>query len=416
MDSCVPASPAKGALSQLRVLVLGYVVRGPLGGLAWHHLQYVMGLAELGHDVYFLEDSDDYPSCYNPATNRTTSDPAYGLEFARRAFAAVGLADRWCYYDGHEDRWHGPAAPRIHEVCASAELLLNLSGVNPLRAWMLQVPRRVLVDTDPAFTQIRHLTVSKLRLLASSHHAFFSFGENIGSPGCSIPDDGFPWQPTRQPVVTGVWPVTPAPADGKFTSVMQWDSYAPAVYQGIRYGMKSASFAPYAKLPERVGRIFELAAGGSERPDSELEQNGWTVLDPRVPTADIWTYQRYIQSSRGEFGIAKHGYVASRSGWFSERSTAYMASGRPVIVQETGFSDWLPTGQGVLPFRDPEETVAAIEEIQCRYDPHCRAARELVEEYFSAPRVLTSLIERAWSETPCGVGSPNRCHRAGSRE
>lgn len=379
----------------LRIIVLGYLVRGPLGGLAWHHLQYLMGLAQLGHDVHFVEDSDDYPSCYNPVTNVTSRDPTYGLRFARQALADIGLGDRWCYYDQHSDRWHGPASGKIQRVGETAELLFNLSGVNPLRPWMFNIPVRVLVDTDPVFTQVKHLTRPESRTRASLHNRFFSFGENFGLPDCSIPDDGFPWQRTRQPVCMDAWPVTPGRPQGKFTAVMQWRSYDEVEFRGVKYGMKSDSFPPYLGLPKRIGPDLELAVGAHESRRVDLMRRGWSIVDPRVPTLDIWKYQRYIQESRAEFGIAKHGYVVSRSGWFSERSACYLASGRPVLVQDTGFSKWLPAGNGVLPFNNPDDVVRSVEELACRYDYHCHAAREIAEAYFSATDVLNSLVTRS---------------------
>ncbi|MCU7817017.1 MAG: hypothetical protein KZQ81_17925 [Candidatus Thiodiazotropha sp. (ex Rostrolucina anterorostrata)] len=189
MTSLIDKShPEKGILMKdrrsnqhLRIIVLGYIVRGPIGGLAWHHLQYVMALDRLGHNVYFVEDSDDYPSCYNPTTHITDSDPSYGLKFTADAFKKVGLAERWAYYDAHVSRWFGPCADHILDICKTADLLLNLSGVNPLRSWLATIPKRALVDTDPVFTQLRHLTDSTARSLALQHNSFFSFGENIGN-------------------------------------------------------------------------------------------------------------------------------------------------------------------------------------------------------------------------------------------
>ena len=143
--------------SRLRIVVLGYIVRGPLGGLAWHHLQYVLGLAQLGHDVYFLEDSDDYPSCYDPSRHVFDTDPTYGLRFASSTFERLGLTERWAYHDAHTSQWFGPCGERITDVCRDAVLALNVSGLNPLRPWLLQVPKRIFIDTDPVFTQIRHL-------------------------------------------------------------------------------------------------------------------------------------------------------------------------------------------------------------------------------------------------------------------
>ncbi len=394
VSSTVPGSHSAGP-GRLRIVVLGYIVRGPLGGLAWHHLQYVMGLVKLGHDVYFVEDSGDSPwCCYDPARNVTDADPAYGLRFARHVFEWAGLDARWAYYDAHTLRWLGPGADRILEVCASADLLLNLSGVNPLRPWLLPIPARALVDTDPVFTQIRHLMDGAARDLALLHTSFLSFAENIGTDRSSVPDDGFPWQATRQPIVLDAWPVTPGPADGKFTTVMQWDSYAAREYDGRHYGMKSSSFGRYLDLPDRAGRVFELAIGGLAT-QALLTGKGWGVRNPLELARDPWTYQSYIQASKAEFSVAKHGYVVSRSGWFSERSAAYLASGRPVLLQDTGFSDWLPTGTGAVAFTSPEEALAGIEAINSRYRRHGEAARALAKQYFDAREVLPRLIERA---------------------
>ena len=391
--------------SRLRVVVLGYIVRGPLGGLAWHHLQYVMGLAALGHDVYFIEDSDDFPGCYDPVRSVTDEDPTYGLDFTARCFRDVGLAERWAYFDAHTSRWLGPAASRALDVCASADLLLNLSGVNPMRPWFAQIPARAFVDTDPAFTQVEHLTHAPAAENARMHTAYFTFGENFGRPGCAIPDDGLPWQPTRQPVVLNAWPVTPARAEGKLTTVMQWHSYHMREYEGVQYGMKAESFEPYMNLPRRAGPIFELALGGSTSPGGLIAAHGWGVRDSRVTTRDLWSYRRFIQESKAEFTIAKHGYVVSRSGWFSERSAVYMASGRPVITQETGFSEVIPAGDGVLAFSNPDEALAAIDDLNSRYEFHCRAARTLAEDYFRADAILSHLVERALAPQPAASAS-----------
>ncbi len=293
---------------RFRIVVLGYIVRGPLGGPAWHHLQYVMGLATLGHDVYFMEDSDDVPwSCYDPVRNVTDTDPSYALE-------------------------------------------------------------------------------------------------NIGSAGCSIPDDGFPWRAIRQPIVLDASPVTPGPANGKFTTVMQSDSYPAKEHRGRRYGMKSDSFGPYLNHPGQVEVPLELALGSLSAPHEHLQEHGWWVIDPREPTHDPWTYQRNLQRSRGEFGVAKHGYVTAQSGWFRERTAGYLACGRPAVVQDTGFSDWLPTGEGVLAFRSLEEAVEGIRDATTRYEQQCRAARALAEEYFEAGKVLTRLLESAIRFTPSSTG------------
>jgi hypothetical protein len=380
---------------RLRIIVLGYLVRGPLGGLAWHHLQYVVGLHRLGHDVYFLEDSDDYPACYDPARGVTDTDPSYGLRFAAEAFTRLGLANRWAYHDAHTGRWLGPCAEQAPNRFLPAEIVLNVSGVNPLRPWLNQVPVRVLIDTDPLFTQVRHLTDPAALELAQGHTAFFTFGENLARGTSAVPSDGLPWQATRQPIVLDLWPVTAGPAGGRFTSVMQWDSYPAREYGGQRYGMKAESFGPYADLPRDSGEILELAVGSASAPRPWLAGKGWVLQDPLYVTRDPWTYQAYIRGSKAEFGVAKHGYVRSRSGWFSERSAAYLASGRPVVVQDTGFTEWLPAGAGVLAFRTPDEARARIQEVSAAYQHHCQAARDVAERCFDSRCVLPLLLESA---------------------
>ena len=261
-----------------------------------------------------------------------------------------------------------------------------------MRPWFLNIPKRALIDTDPVFTQVAHLTNTSALERAERHTSFLSFAENIGSANCTVPEDGFAWQPTRQPVVLDQWPVTVAPSEGAFTTVMQWDSYKSVENNDVHYGMKSESFEHYLKLPKRTNSKLELAIGSSNAPRELLESHGWHLRDPLEITRDPWTYQNYIQNSRGEFSIAKHGYVISHSGWFSERSAAYLASGRPVIIQDTGFSDCMKVGEGIWAFNDPDEALTGLDEINRNYEFHCQMARAMAEEYFDSRNVLIKLI------------------------
>jgi hypothetical protein len=383
------------ASSRLRIVVLGYIVRGPIGGMAWHHLHYVLGLSQLGHDVLFLEDSDDYPSCYEPSTHQVGTDPSYGLRFAKHAFDRLNLDEKWAYYDAHTARWHGPAADRAITFCEGADVLINISGVNPLRPWHDNVPCRTLIDTDPVFTQVRHLKDAAARERAAQHNAFFSFGELIDSEASRVPDDGFAWQPTRQPVVLDAWPITEPPQDGAFTTVMQWDSYPALELNGRRFGMKSRSFELVQDLPHRSPAPLEIALGGAQAPRRELQARGWRLVDPLAVTRDPWTYQTYLQRSRGEFSVAKHGYVESRCGWFSERTACYLASGRPALVQDTGFSGILPCGRGLWAYSDADSALEGLRQVEANYQQHCRAARELATECFDSRTVLASLLKRS---------------------
>jgi hypothetical protein len=387
-------SARSNASSRLRIVVLGYVVRGPIGGMVWSDLHYVLGLRRLGHDVWFLEDSDDYPSCVDPVRKTIGTDPTRGLGLASALFERAGFGDRWAYHDAHTATWHGPAGGQIRTNAARADVLLNLAGVNPIRPWLEEIPHRVLIDKDPVFTQLRNATDPAAAERSGLHTCFFTFGENIGRAAARIPPDGLDWQPTRHPIWLSGWPAIPPPRVGHFTTIMQWESYPVREHEGVRYGVKADSFAEYLDLPRRVEPVLELVLGGSAVPRDLLGAHGWRIVDPLAAVPDLWAYRRYVQGSRAELTVAKQAYVVSRSGWFSERSASYLASGRPVVTEETGFSDWLPTGDGVVSFSNREEAAAAIEDVQSRYASHREAARDLARSYFDSKTVLTNLLER----------------------
>lgn len=379
---------------RLRIVVLGYLVRGPIGGMAWHHLQYVIGLQRLGHAVLFVEDSEDYPSCYDPTTHEVGIDPSYGIAFAKRVFRRLSF-ENWAYYDAHSQQWMGPAGEQAVSVCESADLVINISGVNPLRPWLASAPHRVLIDTDPVFTQVKNLTDESTRQRAEAHTDYFSFGELIPAGRSTVPDDGFLWRATRQPVLLDAWPVR-EPVSSRYTTVMQWQSYSPVSYAGRDYGTKQESFAVVEDLPNQVKAQLEIALGSATAPRERLRGLGWWLRDPIEAAPDPWAYQDYLSGSRGEFSVAKHAYASTNSGWFSERSACYLACGRPVIVQETGFSDFFPTGVGLHSFASLEEAKKKLETVESNYAEQCRAAREIAEEYFRSDTVLTDLIESVY--------------------
>ncbi len=378
----------------MKIVILGYIVKGPLGGLAWHHFQYVYGLKQMGHEVLFMEDSEDFPCCYNPETYMVGEDPAYGLQFIQNLFALYNLQHNWCYYDAHTGKWYGQSKQKVLDFCAAASAVINLSGVNPLRDWWTNIPNRILVDTDPVFTQVKHLTDEKAMALAKCHTHFFTFGENFGKPGCSIPDDRLPWQPTRQPVCIDLWKVSPAPPNANWTTVMQWDSYKNALWEGNSFGMKSQSFQEYVTLPNFIQpEKLELALGSVTAPKQLLEKENWLITDPFIATSTPHVFQDYIASSKGEWTVSKHGYVVTNSGWFSERTLNYMMTGKPVIIQNTGFSDFLPIGKGILTFSSLEDAVEKIREVSMSYNDHCLQARQIALTYFEAEEVLARLLK-----------------------
>lgn len=376
----------------MRIVVLGYIVRGPLGGLVWHHLQYVVGLKQMGHDVLFLEDSDDFAGCYNPETFKTSINPQYGLKFIKNIFATHNLLDNWAYYDDHTANWYGKSKTAVFSFCNKANMVINLSGVNPLRDWWTLVPIRILVDTDPAFTQIKHLTDNKAMERAKAHTHFATFGENFGKSICRIPDDGFPWQATRQPLCIDFWKVSNHYSNPNWTTVMQWDSYKESGYDGKVYGMKSLSFKPFMSMPKHTNEKLELAIGSPNAPRKKLINNGWIISDPLEATLTPHAFQKFIANSKGEWSVSKHGYVISKSGWFSERTLNYMASGKPVVIQDTSLSDIIPTGSGVLTFSNIDEAAEQLKRINSDYSFHCKQARKIAEDFFDADKVLQSLL------------------------
>jgi hypothetical protein len=281
------------------------------------------------------------------------------------------------------------------KFCEDADVVLNVSGVNPLREWTRNIPVRVLIDTDPLFTQLRHLQEPERLAFARQHNAFFTFGENIPAGTSKVPDDGLPWRATRQPVSLAAWPDSPAAVGSYYSTVMQWDSYAAQCLAEVEYGMKSRSFEPYFSLPGEVDVGLALAVGGMAAPREELAHAGWRVDDPMPISRTPGTYRDYIASSRGEWSVAKHGYVVAQTGWFSERSCCYLASGRPVIVQDTGWPGCTDEVDGLRFFSGPDGARQALQQIEADYPRHCRGARELAKSLFSPETVLRLLLEQA---------------------
>jgi hypothetical protein len=384
----------------LRILCSGYLVRYPLGGLSWHHLQYLVGFHRLGYKVTFFEHYGWPDSCYDPARNMMTADPSYGIAYLKELLRRYGLDNDWCYL-AEDGTAYGLPRGRLAQLCRESDIYFNLSNIN----WIPELEdcrRRVLVDTDPVFTQIG---AHGLGGPYSRYDLLFTYGENVHRPDCTMPTGGARWMPTRQPVVLDLWPVEPANSQAPFTTVMNWSALGDQQHNGKFYGQKDREFEPFISFPLATREAMEIAVNVSPSVSKRLTDGGWRVADPRGVTRDPYTYQQYIRTSRAEFSVAKHGYVITRCGWFSERSAAYLASGRPVVVQDTGFSDWLETGSGVIPFKTPDEALAGVEGINRRYDFHCQAAREIAEEYFDARKILPALVQRTMEGSAVPVNS-----------
>jgi hypothetical protein len=375
-----------------RIVVAGYIVRYPLGGQLWAHLQYVLGLRQSGHDVYFLEDAGWPDACYDPYSDSMGDDATVGVDIVREAMRNFDLEDRWAFRDAR-DVYYGMSNARALDVIRQTDLLINLSGVTWFDGFE-RIPQRIFVDEDPVFTQVRAASDDDFLGLVKCHQRLVSYGHNINQPGCAIPTLGLRWQPFCQPIVLGRWPVACAQPADTFTTILSWDAYGEVTYAGRSYGSKSRSFPMVLALPQRTRQPLELAVSGEGFPTSELTAHGWRVRDPLEVSRTLDSSREYIQRSRGEFSICKHGYVTSRSGWFSDRSAAYLASGRPVILQDTGFSAWLPVGEGLLAFNSFDEAVEALDSVNMDYAHHRIAARAIAEEYFDARRVLGGLLQQ----------------------
>ena len=380
-------------MERLSIVVAGLIGSIPLPGLTFHYLQYVLGLQRLGHRVLYLEDTGT--AYYDPVSDTMGWDATAALHYLRDVMDRFGLGHCWTFVDS-EGAVHGVSGRARKDLLDSADLFLNVTGAGLVREEYLRIPRRAYIDTDPGFMQFRAAGGSERDLLHLGRHTdFFSFGCNIGMPNCPIPTLGYAWQPTAQPIVLSLWPVAPLPGlDAPFTTVMKWKTYPPVEFGGEQYGMKDVEFERFIELPSHTAQPLELAMTGAP-PVADLERRGWRCRKSREVCHTLDAYQTYIRGSRGEWSIAKNGYVKTRSGWFSERSACYLATGRPVVVQDTGFSGWMETGSGTLAFTTVCEAAAGLEAVRARPGFHAAAARNLAEAYFDSDRVLEDLIERA---------------------
>jgi hypothetical protein len=378
--------------SRLRILLSGMIAADPhQGGATWAVLQYLLGFRRLGHEVVFVEPVP-------PAALRPTGAPlerSINAGYFRRVAADFELTQSALLLAGTRETV-GLPYEEVRRLARDADVLVNISGMLTDEALVASIPTRVYLDLDPAFNQLWHAAQGIDRGFAGHTH-FVTIGLRIGEPGCSVPTCGLPWIKTLQPIVLERWPVADTIEHDALTTVGNWRGYGSIEYQGGFHGQKAHSLRPLIELPTRTTEKFLLAL--SIHPDEvrdleALSRNGWHLVDPAVVAATPADYQRFLQGSKAEFGIAKSGYVISHCGWFSDRSIAYLASGRPVLAQETGFSNFLPTGEGLFAFRSAEDVLAGIEALKLDYTRHARAARTIAEEHFASDRVLGRLLEK----------------------
>jgi hypothetical protein len=382
------------------LVVLGILGSMPFAGVAWQVLHFMEGFRRLGHDVYYLEDTQAWP--YDGDANTITDDCRFTLAYISRLMAWCGFADRWAYRSPVERNCFGLSESDVSAILRSADALINLTGATVLTDGYLRVPVRVYLETDPVLPQVEAATgrTRTLELLgAHTHH--FTFGENLGAPDCLVPQSPFAYQPTRQPVVLDWWfapgSTLGSAARGAFTTVANWQQTGKDLeWRGETYTWsKHHEFLKLLDLPRHTSQPLELALACSDLEVLELlTAHGWQLVDAMPLSRHILPYRTYIWGSRGEFTVAKDQNVRLRSGWFSDRSACYLAAGLPVVTQDTAFGNVLPTGRGLFAFRSMADILDAFDRINSNYAVHSSAAREVAVEYFGAERVLAQLLDR----------------------
>ncbi len=388
--------PRKG-----KIVVFGIIAWYPLAGVVYQCLHYLTGLRRLGYDPYYVEDS--LRDVYDPRINDYTPDARGNLELLARILERHGFAGRWAFRGLHPDgrskgQCFGMAEDQLLRLYREVDACLNVTGGNEIREEHLACPRRIYVESDPFAAQVKVARGDEGTIaLLAAHDTHFSFGENLGAPDCNVPVERFHWLPTRQPVDLDLW-ANPYRAGGAaYNTITTWHNKGGGiVYRGDTYHWtKDREFMKVLDLPRRHPVPFELAAGLDEQVRDLLHNHGWRTVDSLHISGDVDRYRAYIQRARGEFTVARDQYVRPRTGWFSDRSACYLAAGRPVITQETGFSKFLPTGSGLFAFTTMEDILAAVEAIERDYEGNCRAAREIAAEYFAAEKVVGSLLKRS---------------------
>ncbi|MDE3066732.1 MAG: glycosyltransferase family 1 protein [Verrucomicrobiota bacterium] len=376
----------------MKIILAGTIGRSGLGGQAWANLQYLLGLRALGHEVWYLEDCGDTSFVWDWEKAEWNYELEYPAACVRACLAPFGFGKRWIYRAGAGAR--GMALEQFREICAAADLLILRAA--PLWLWRPEYDlprRRAFIDVDPGFTQIAIANGDQgVADGVARCERRFTVAQRLGVADCLIPRNGGPWLKTLPPVFLPEWPVADSPAT-QFTSIMRWQGFREASHGGRSFGQRDQEFPKFIGLPKLTPQTFCIALMGVK--PEELTKRGWAVAPGEVISRTPARYREFIQQSRAEFGVPKHGYVEMRGGWFSDRSVCYLASGRPVAVEDTGLGDWLQVGEGLLTFDDVDSARLAVEKVNSDYERHRRAARALAEKVFATGRVLPSLLEAA---------------------
>ena len=380
----------------MRLIVLGMFGRCPFGGQTWLSLNWLRGFHKLGHEVWYVEDDSVWP--YDPVQQTVTDDCTYAVRHIASCMDRAGLPDRWAYRFGGEDGpcW-GMSSTELNQLYRSCDILFNF-GTADLRKSHLAAPQRIYVESDPVMSQLRLASGDEhTRLAFQQHHRIFSYGENYGSSSCAVPLSGIDYGKTRQAIDLQFWCYRFDPSARYFTTIGNYRQDGNNIeFNGETYRWsKHHEWEKFIDLPSRTAQEFEVALVVQKSEDQErLAARGWNVVSPYEMSLDVFgAYPDYIRNSRAEFTVAKDQNVRLRSGWFSERDACYLASGKPVVAQDTGFSDILPTGEGLFGFNTMDQAVASIEAINSDYQLHCNSARAIAEEYFEAGKVAQRLLD-----------------------
>lgn len=385
------------------VIVSGALANKPFnGGNAWSRLAWVLGFQRIGFDVVFVEQIAP-ETCVDSRGVNVPFEASLNADYFRATMNQFGLSDRCSLMCTGRDQPYGLSLDRLEALSRQACLLFNLSGHLTQPEVINAAPCRVYYDDDPGYTQFWHASGEAAPRLAN-HHFYFTLGANIGSPECSIPSTNIPWRHTRPPVPLDHWPTMEPPAFDRFTTVASWrGAYAPITFGGKTYGLKAHEFRKFLTLPLRAGQPFEIALQihpGDQKDLDALRSAAWHIVDPWKAAHSPEAFRQYVQTSGAEFSVAQGIYVDTLSGWFSDRTVRYLASGRPALVQDTGLANHYPLGEGLLTFRTLDEAVEGTQRIVKDYSLHCRAARKIAESHFDATLIISRLLEQIGVRKP----------------
>ena len=378
------------------VVVLGMMSKKPVAGIAFITMQYVVGLQRLGYDVYYVEAHACTPTWF--ITDADADGSAGAAAFIREVMARFDAGDRWAFHALHSDgRCYGLSAVALREVYRNADWILNLHGGTVPLPEHYEPGRLVYVGTDPVGREIEiENGVQEVIDLLAPHCAFFTWGENQHNPDCLVPvSQRFHLIPTRQPILLDWWQRFQSGPAETFTTIGNWrQTDSDIMFRGKLYTWsKHTEFGKFLDVPSRTGQSFELALSAYAPEDRRLlEEHGWRVRDSMAFSTDLIEYSQYIGTSRGEFTVAKEQNVALRSGWFSDRSASYLAAGRPVIMQDTAFSNVLPTGEGLFGFRSIDDVERAVDAVNSDYQRQSRAASAIAAQCFDYRVVLPQMF------------------------